>query len=281
MSELDRMKGLDVGDTYINNHAAANFVTCIGDVTNREVLSELSGTKFYSLTMDGTTDVSTSEQECVYVRAAKNGKIQSNFLKMVEPENTTGEVLSKVILDAVGIMDDKTNATLVGITSDGASNMLGRQKGAVSIVKSQHPHILTNHCLVHRLELAYKDALKKEMKKEYDKVLTALVGVYYFYKKSSLQRKQLRHCFTALGMKPQVPSRIGGTRWMAHMIRAINKTLASFQGLTTHLATASHSNAKAEGLYKLLTSTGTLAFIVFLRVIWFFKVPYPQFISMA
>ena len=48
MSELDRMKGLDVGDTYINNHAAANFVTCIGDVTNREVLSELSGTKFYS-----------------------------------------------------------------------------------------------------------------------------------------------------------------------------------------------------------------------------------------
>ena len=275
MSELDRMKGLDVGDTYINNHAAANFVT------NREVLSELSGTKFYSLTMDGTTDVSTSEQECVYVRAAKNGKIQSNFLKMVEPENTTGEVLSKVILDAVGVMDDKTNATLVGITSDGASNMLGRQKGAVSIVKSQHPHILTNHCLVHRLELAYKDALKKEIKKGYDKVLTALVGVYYFYKKSSLQRKQLRHCFIALGMKPQVPSRIGGTQWMAHMIRSINKTLASFQGLTTHLATASHSNAKAEGLYKLLTSTGSLAFIVFLRVIWFFKVPYPEFISMA
>ena len=131
---------------------------------------------------------------------------------MVEPEKTTGEVLSKVILDAAGVMDNKTNVTV--ITSDAASNMLGRQKGALNIVKSQHPHILTNHCLVHTLELAYKDALTRDRTTKFDKVLTALVGVYYLYKKISLQCKQLCHYFIALGMKPQVPFRIGGMRWV-------------------------------------------------------------------
>ena len=71
-----------------------------------------------------------------------------------------------------------------------------------------------------RLELAYTDALKEQMKKQYDKVVTGLIGIY-FYMKSSVQRKQLKNCFRAMGLQPQVPSRSGGNRWMAHIIHSV------------------------------------------------------------
>ena len=43
-------------------------------------------------------------------------------------------------------------------TSDGASVMLGRHKGAAALLKRQVPHLTEQHCVAHREDLGIDDA---------------------------------------------------------------------------------------------------------------------------
>ena len=265
--DLDRAKGLDIGETYINDQACAVFVDNIRYVVHKREMADLAKGKFYSITMDGSTDAATVEQEIIYIRFASVGTITTKFIRIVEPQNTTGEVLASVLEDTVTYVSQVVpDCKFVGITCDGASNMLGVRKGAVVLVKKDHPGIFLNHCLAHRLELAYKDALKKQS--QYDRVLTLLIGIYYFYHKGSSQTKQMKRSFKVMGAQQVLPTRVGGTRWLSHMYRAIDRVLQAYKLIATQLASASHENAKAEGLYKLLTSTHTLVFMMLLKVHW-------------
>ena len=50
---------------------------------------------------------------------------------------------------------------LVTMGSDGASVMLGKKSGVLALLKEQQPSLIGIHCSAHRLELCYKDAIKK------------------------------------------------------------------------------------------------------------------------
>ena len=49
------------------------------------------------------------------------------------------------------------------------------------------------------------------------------------------------------------------------MVRSIDVLLNSYEAIANHLSTESHNNAKAEGLYKLLTNKHNLALMLFMR----------------
>jgi len=49
---------------------------------------------------------------------------------------------------------------LVGITADGASNMQDIRNGLLTQYKRNKNDIITVHCLAHRLEQSYCDAIK-------------------------------------------------------------------------------------------------------------------------
>ena len=140
--------------------------------------------------------------------------------------------------------------------------------GAVTVFARENKEVAVNKCSGHRLELAPKDTMKRvpAFKKNYDRLMTGLVGIFYFYKKSSKQRKQLRRSYAALGMKSRMPTRVNGTRWVSHTLRAIDTVMYGYEAIMTHLASASHDNAKAEGLYNILASTETVAFMLLLKV---------------
>ena len=50
----------------------------------------------------------------------------------------------------------------------------GKNKGVVAFINQQNPETLAIHCMAHRVELAFKDAVKKI--KLYDKATTLLMG---------------------------------------------------------------------------------------------------------
>ncbi|XP_052088851.1 zinc finger protein 862-like [Mytilus californianus] len=118
--------------------------------------------------------------------------------------------------------------------TDGASVMIGKKSGVVKRMKD-----LTNrpihgiHCLAHRLELAYKDAVKDV--KIYQKCDILLLNLYLFYKYSPLNRANLRISFNSLGLPFLVPLRVGGTRWLPHTQRAISNLLTGYEPLVQHL----------------------------------------------
>ena len=81
----------------------------------------------------------------------------------------------------------------IGFGSDGASNMTGVKAGLVTLLRKDFPEIVGIHCLAHRLELSFRDVVKKD--KNYDQLVTFLLGIYYYYKRSPTQKKGLNETF--------------------------------------------------------------------------------------
>jgi hypothetical protein len=120
---------------------------------------------------------------------------------------------------------------VVGRSCDGASMMVGCRYGVSAIMKCEQPSLLTIHCMAHRLELSLKDCFKTV--KTVDKAVNTLVtGLYLFYHNSPLNRSMLKRAHEALrteGDEPlKMPTRGGGTRWIGHLVTAIENLLQSY-----------------------------------------------------
>ena len=92
--------------------------------------------------------------------------------------------------------------------SDGASNMLGCKSGLATLLKEDHPELISVHCLCHRLELAFRDVTKNTCKGMYTKMMTALIGLHYFYKQSYKNKQALRRVWTAMDIKGTLPPKV-------------------------------------------------------------------------
>ena len=127
LRRLDKMKGLDVGESYLNDKAAVSFVQSIANVTQEDVVSKLHSTKYFSITCDGSTDYTGEELETLYIRVCMKGKTDDTFLSIGSPKSTSSGDIFKMIqgtfpqLKVEQVFDRKR----VGFCADGASNMQG------------------------------------------------------------------------------------------------------------------------------------------------------------
>ena len=194
LNELDRAKGLDIGVAYNNQIAAPVFLKSIASVEHNKLADAVEATRFFSITMDGTTDNAAVEQETIFLRSSTAGSISTRFLCIGEPESTTSEALHSFVLRKLNDCNLSQHMDkFVGFGSDGAATMTGKRSGLITLLKKDYPAIVGVHCLAHRLELCFRDVFSKD--KSYDKLITLLLGIYYFYKRSSKQRKGLQDTF--------------------------------------------------------------------------------------
>ena len=128
---------------------------------------------------------------------------------------------------------DQCVAKLVALGSDGAAVMLGKNSGVITLLQAQQPSMIAVHCSGHRLELAYKDSVKNFPLAE--KVVTLLTGLYYMYRNSPLNRTNLKNAYRCLGHKVLLPTRAGGTRWVGHVLQALNNFLSGYAAFRLHL----------------------------------------------
>lgn len=98
---------------------------------------------------------------------------------------------------------------------------IGCKSGLGALLQETRSHLVVVHCLAHRLELSFKDAIKSCQPSLYTKCMTLLIGLFYLYHKSQTQKKALQRSFASLEMKQVLPTRVGGTRWLPHTYRAI------------------------------------------------------------
>lgn len=259
LNKLDEAKGLYHGNTYNNQKAATTFLENISGCEKEKLEKMMGDVKFFSISMDGSTDISTVEQETLFIRFSVNGRITTRFLCIGEPESTCSLDLFKFVqkMMAENGLDNHVQK-LIGLGSDGASNMTGAKNGLVAKLKEVHPELIGVHCIAHRLELAFRDVFKKD--KMYSQLSTLLLGLFYFYKNSSKQRKCLRECIKVLGINGTLPHKINSTRWLPHMKRALENLFRTFPAFLSQLQNASHVNPKAEGLAKMLCNLQILAF---------------------
>ena len=68
-----------------------------------------------------------------------------------------------------------------------------------------------------------------------EKVLTLLTGLYYMYRNSPLNRTNLKNAFRCLSINIKLPTRAGGTRWVGHILRALEQFLDGYPAFRLHL----------------------------------------------
>ena len=184
--------------------------------------------KFVSFISDATTDSSITEAEIVFIRYAI-GRV--NVMK------ADAVTLKKAVIDCeekyLDIQWQDLVKKLVGFGSDGAAVMLGKNNGVVAQLKKDQLCLQAVHCYAHRLELAYKDALKRV--DLYKKLSALLLGLYLFYHGSSKNRSQLRGIAATHNITGIVPTCVGGTRWLPHLQESLQRLLKGYRAIMGHL----------------------------------------------
>lgn len=112
--------------------------------------------------------------------------------------------------------------------------MTGHRNGLIALLQIEQPSVIVVHCFAHRLELAFKDASKSNNLHE-KVVATLLMGLYYFYHKSTVNRSMLKRCASTLQRKVHIPTRVGGTRWVGHLHRSLESVISSYPVIILHL----------------------------------------------
>ncbi|XP_052787904.1 zinc finger protein 862-like [Mya arenaria] len=261
LCECTEAHGVKLGDTYKNSQAALAFLTYIGTVEVQQTIATVRMSKSFSILLDGSTDLSGDEQESIYIRCSTNGKITERFCSLRTPESTRSKDIHSMVNS---FMEEHSleKSKHIGLGSDGASNMTGVKAGLAALLKNG-PHFINVHCLVHRLELAFRDALKGV--KFYDKLMTLLIGLHYHYKKYYKNKKGRKDTFEALQLKAMLPPKVTGTRWLPHLSRGLKALIKGYRAFECHLSDQSHNNPKAEGLVKIMTDKHVVAFFLFLH----------------
>lgn len=213
----------------------------IAEAERQKLKEALATTKFLSVMSDSSTDSSVMEEELVYVRFATAGKMDVCFVGVQSVDKPDATHITEAItslMETVSGNEDGTGQSqwlekLVACGTDGASVMTGVKKGVVTQLRQDRLYVLGIHCMSHRLELAFSDAMTHiSMARKVEELLS---GLYTFYRKSCTNRANLKKGFEEIGMKHLMPTRIGGTWWVSHVLQALDKFLRGYKGLVHHL----------------------------------------------
>ena len=117
LCDLDEVKGLAIGATNRNSKACGTFTKYIATAAQSQVAEELTNAKFVSVTSDGATDSSITEQEIVFVRYSSKGVPFTKFVGLKQPISPNASGLHKAIMAAlgdVGLGEEDLKKKLVG-----------------------------------------------------------------------------------------------------------------------------------------------------------------------
>ena len=95
----------------------------------------------------------------ICIRYVDNLQPVEQFLGLYETSDTSGEVLSSILLDVLTRLGLPL-ANLRGQCYDGAAYMAGDHKGVQSRIQALQPKALYVHCFAHTLNLSVQDAIR-------------------------------------------------------------------------------------------------------------------------
>lgn len=178
----------------------------------RELCATIRRAKQYSIIVDGTTDMSCTEQESIVVRYSDDNlsphEVFLGFYTM--SSGTDGKTIAKMICDVL-LRLNLPIAMLRAQTYDGAANMSGKFNGAQALVAKEQPLALYVHCLMHCGNLAAQSALESTA---CIRNSTALANDLAVFSRQStklsniLKSVQVQHDQAASLLRPLCPTRV-------------------------------------------------------------------------
>lgn len=214
------------------------IMNVIAPVYFNELIEDI-GASSYSIILDESTDIGTNKYMafCVRYYSSVQLDIITDFLGFVEIEKATSEILKTVFLEF--LEKSKLNIqNLIGIGTDGASNLCGKKKSLFTLLKEIIPHLQLIKCVCHSLNICASNACD-----ELPSSLEFLVReIRNWFSHSSLRQLRYKDLFQTLyeGKQPPRIVQLSTTRWLA-WYGCIKSVLDQWIPLKTHFNIISKS----------------------------------------
>ena len=142
---------------YKSDIACNRFIYDIYHEQIDPLITKLCQARYFSVIIDGRTDRANIENELVYVRYLNTGTgVVTFFIGIEDTKHATAEgILETVnaIFTHVGVLDWRNKVVALG--TDRAAVNLGSKDGVAAKIRCDNSHLVTVHCIAHRLELWY------------------------------------------------------------------------------------------------------------------------------
>ena len=146
--------------SYLGNIIQNGLIASISGKIMDTVVTEIKQSKYYSVILNCTPDVSHQEQMSVIIRTVKMDKapeIKEHFMGFLVASETTGLGLSSLILKKLMELNIPFDDCR-GQSYDNGANMKGRNKGVQARLLEKNPRALYVPCGAHSLNLVKSDA---------------------------------------------------------------------------------------------------------------------------
>lgn len=165
--DCQELNGVEMGRILHSNVACSHIQQHISSEMTRKMLDKIvECAPKIGLILDEATSLNKKSALIVYLRLQlpEMESPENLFLDLVELDDLSAEgIVHKLLACLEGAKLNKAflSKTLIGLTCDGASVMLGRKSGVAARLQTLFPNIMVWHCSAHRLELAVGDVMKE------------------------------------------------------------------------------------------------------------------------
>lgn len=192
--DILQMLNKGANQKYTSMRHISDMVTIFYEVIWEKIVKDVRSSPFYSIMVDETTDVATTNQLIIYVRYLKMGKSCTTFGGVVALQNGKADTIRQAILHFLD-----TNRLpleqMCAFGSDGAAVMVGKVNGVSTQLRNRVPHLLANHCVAHRLALASAQAAATvPYLEKFKRIVEQLYRFYHFSSVRTASLKEIQVC---------------------------------------------------------------------------------------
>ena len=148
--------------SYLGKNIQNELIDCIGGKIVEAMVKEITESKYFSIILDCTPDLSHKEQLSVIIRLVAvedTPQIKEHFMGFLEAEESTGESLSTLILKRLEELSIPFEDCR-GQSYDNGANMKGKSKGVQARLLEKNPRALFVPCGANTVNLVIADAAK-------------------------------------------------------------------------------------------------------------------------
>lgn len=149
-----------------------------------QLLDQVRASEYFALQLYESTDVANAAELLVYIRFISQEMFVEEilFCKALESRTTGKEIFQ--VLDGYINSNGLDWSRCVGVCSDGAAAMTGKNSGVTALIKQKAPNAAFTHCMLHREAL-----LAKRLDDELNQVLQDIIQVVNFIKARPLKHR--------------------------------------------------------------------------------------------
>lgn len=236
---LRRVAAKETADHYCGKTIQNEIINLMAKQVLEEILERCRKSKFYSIILDCTPDISHKEQMSFTIRFLDDStgdfRVKEHFIGFQTVEDTTGKGLADFLLHFLSEKNlDIYNCCGQGY--DNGANMAGKNNGVQSRILGINPRARFVPCGCHCLNLVIGDAARSC--KESLQLFGLIQRIYVLFSGSVKRWKILTDHVSGLTLKP-----LCATRWECRIncLKPFKHNLAEIQDALMALANEEHT----------------------------------------